>query len=46
MSGFSLGLVLLVMEAVVGDAIAPKLREHYSSGGNELKLEVGVRVRV
>ena len=33
-------------EAVVGDAIAPQLREHYSNGGNELKLEVGVRVRV
>merc|ERR1719182_1098837 len=30
----------LVMEAVVGDTNAPKLREHYSSGGNELKLEV------
>ena len=30
----------LVMQAVVGDTIAPQLREHYSSGGNELKLEV------
>jgi hypothetical protein len=30
----------LVMEAVVGDTFAPKLREHYGSGGNELKLEV------
>merc|ERR1712032_452940 len=31
----------LVMQAVVGDTIASQLREHYSSGGNELKLEVG-----
>ena len=31
----------LVMQAVVGDTIAPQLREHYSSGSNELKLEVG-----
>ena len=28
------------MEAVVGETFAPKLREHYSSGGNGLKLEV------
>jgi hypothetical protein len=31
----------LIMQAVVGDTIAPQLREHYSSGSNELKLEVG-----
>merc|ERR1719460_2023503 len=31
----------LVMQAVVGDTIASQLREHYSSAGNELKLEVG-----
>merc|ERR1712032_1388692 len=31
----------LMMQAVVGDTIAPQLREHYSSGSNELKLEVG-----
>jgi len=30
----------LVMEAVVGDTLASQLREHYSSGGNELQLEV------
>merc|ERR1711907_644591 len=30
----------LVMEAVVGDTFASQLREHYSSGGNELKLEI------
>ena len=41
-----LGFGLFVMEAVVGEIIASQLREHYSSGGNEMKLEVGVRVRV
>ena len=31
----------LVMQAVVGgDTLASQLREHYSSAGNELKLEV------
>merc|ERR1711939_256084 len=30
----------LVMQAVVGDTFASQLREHYSSAGNELKLEV------
>jgi hypothetical protein len=30
----------LVMEAVVEDTFALQLRQHYSSGGNVLKLEV------
>ena len=31
----------LVMEAVVGDAFASKVREHYGSGNNQLELKVG-----
>ena len=31
----------LVMEAVVGDAFASKVREHYSTGNNQLELKVG-----